>query len=63
MMMKFAHFGFPGGIKVDPTVGSITEYFFGKPDRMVYVTTIVESNNKLYMSSLKGNLIAVIDYI
>jgi hypothetical protein len=54
---------FSGGIKVDPVSGTIIDYFFGKSDKISFVTGIVERNAKLYMSSLKGNNIAVIDYI
>lgn len=62
-MITFANLSYSGGIKVNPVTGKIIDYFFGKPDRIKFVTGILEKNKKIYMASLKSNLIAVADYL
>lgn len=52
-----------GGIKVDPRTGKIVDYLFGKPERIQFVTGIVQRNGKVYLASLKENVIAVVDYL
>ena len=54
---------FSGGLKVDPRTGKVIDYFFGKPDRIQFVTGMLERNKKVYLASLKENLIAVVDYL
>lgn len=63
MFLKFANLAYAGGIKIDPSTGKIVDYLFGKGDKINFVTSVVEKNNRVYMSSLKHNRIAVIDYI
>ena len=54
---------YSGGLKVDPKTGKVIDYFFGEPKRINFVTGIVERNRKLYLASLKHNVIAIVDYI
>lgn len=54
---------FSGGIKVDPRTGKVLDYLFGKPDHIQFVTGMLEKNNKVYLASLKENVIAVVDYL
>lgn len=63
LFKNFANVSFSGGVKVDPETGKIVDYFFGKPNRIAFVTGIMERNNKIYMSSLKKNVIAIADYL
>lgn len=63
MFLKFANLAYSGGLKVDPATGQIVDYFFGKSNKIDFVTSILEKNKKVYMSSLKHNKVAVIDYI
>ena len=51
-----------GGIKIDPENGEILDYFYGKPERIDYITGITEHKGKLYLSSLTSRCIAVVDY-
>ena len=61
--MHFANLSFSGGLKVDPRTGKVVDYFFGKPDRIQFVTGMMERNKKVYLASLKENVIAVVDYL
>lgn len=38
------------------------DYFLGPSQRIFFTTTILERKKKVYISSLKLNVIAVIDY-
>lgn len=61
--MGAANMSYSGGLKVDPKTGKVIDYFFGEPKRINFVTGIVERNRKLYLASLKHDLIAIVDYI
>lgn len=39
------------------------DYFLGPSQRIFFTTTVVERNKKVFLSSLKLNVIAVIDYL
>ena len=61
--MALANFSYSGGLKVDPQTGQVIDYLFGPSKKINFVTAVVERHRKVYMTSLKHNVIAVIDYI
>lgn len=63
IFLLFANLEYSGGLKIEPESGKVVDYLFGKSKMINFVTGIVERNKKVYMSSLKHNVIAVIDYI
>lgn len=63
IFILFANLEYSGGLKIDPSTGEVIDYFFGQSKKIDFVTSVVERNKKVYMSSLKHNVVAVIDYI
>ena len=41
-MMSLANTTYSGGIKVDPQKKEIVDYFYGKPSKINFITSIIE---------------------
>ena len=60
MILMFCKLSYAGGVRIDPSKKEIVEYFYGKPEKMNFVTGITEHKGKIYLSSLLEPCVAVL---
>ena len=58
-LLEFVAGKVAGGIKINSQTGAIIDIIFGEPDKISFVTTILEKNGKYYFSSLKNPTVVV----
>lgn len=62
LFLALANFSLSGAIKIDPHSGQVEDYFMGKSDDIYFVTGALQRGNKVYLSSLGNDFIAVLHY-
>ena len=60
LVILMANFSLAGAIKVNPHTGEIEDYLLGKPDNMFFITGAFQKDDKVYLSSLAFDKIAIV---
>lgn len=61
LFIGLANMKYAGGFKLNPETGKIMAYLYGNTDRIDFVTAVSERGGKVFFSSLKHDLVGVVN--